>query len=118
MFLEFDTKVVLLLLRETLCHKIVANADFAFEDEVHIRHFIFLIQNQSVFQLDIKLSRLKPKADLKQKVFIVHLVGLAARNEEGSEAENDIVKQVVEEDVVLDLFWTLIHIFIVNLHLI
>jgi hypothetical protein len=45
MLLEFDAKVVLLLLRETLSHKIVTNSDLAFKDEVHIRHLIFLVQN-------------------------------------------------------------------------
>lgn len=44
-FLEFDAKVVLLLLREALRHQVIADTNLAFKDEVHIGNFIFLVQN-------------------------------------------------------------------------
>jgi hypothetical protein len=43
---------------------------------------------------------------------------LTTWNKECSEPENDIIEQVVEKDVVLDLFGTLVHVLVVNLHLI
>ena len=46
------------------------------------------------------------------------MIGLAAWNEECAEPENDIIEQVMEKDVVLDLFGTLVHVLVVDLHLI
>lgn len=65
MFLELNAKMMLFFLREALCHQIVTYTNFAFEDEVHVRHLIFLIQNQSILKLNIKLRWFESKAHLK-----------------------------------------------------
>lgn len=109
---------MLLLLRQSLSHQVVADADLAFQDEVHVRNLVLLVQNEPVLQLNVKLGRLESKAHFKQKVLVIHLICLATRNEERPESENDVIKQVVQQDVILDLFGALIHILIVNFHLV
>ena len=96
MLFQFDAKVVLLLLGQSLSHQVVADADLAFQDEVHVRHLVLLIKNEPVFQLNVKLGRLESKANFKQKVLVIHLISLAPRNKECPESENDVIKQVMQ----------------------
>lgn len=55
MLLEFDAEVVGLVLGEALSHQVVTDADLAFKKEVHVRHFVLLVQDESIFGLHVEL---------------------------------------------------------------
>lgn len=44
------------------------------------------------------------------------MILLASRNKESSKPENDVIEEVVKQDVVLNLLWTLAQVLIIYLH--
>lgn len=139
MLLKFNAEVVGLVLGQTLSQKVVPNTHLSIQDKVHLRDLIFFVKNETVLRLAVKFRWSEAKADFKEEVFIVYLVLdvcpwetvlrlhflkklvkiniQAPRNEESPESEYYIIEEIVKNNVVLDLFWTLAQVFIVNLHI-
>lgn len=137
--LKFNAEVVGLVLGQTLSQKVVPNTHLSIQDKVHLRDLIFFVKNETVLRLAVKFRWSEAKADFKEEVFIVYLVLdvcpwetvlrlhflkklvkiniQAPRNEESPESEYYIIEEIVKNNVVLDLFWTLAQVFIVNLHI-
>lgn len=90
--LQLDSKMMRLILRKSLCHKVVTNTDLSFQKEVHIRDLVLLVKDEPILLLDIKLRWLESEAYLEEEILIIYLISLTPRNEEGSEPENYIVE--------------------------
>ena len=103
----FDSQLVLLL-RYTLRHKVVADTHNSFLDEVHVGDFMLLIQNELVVIVVVKLLWPQSKADIIQK-FRVHVF---SRVEESSELVDYVIEKVMKHDVLFNPNWTLVEVLI------
>lgn len=107
MLLKFNTEMVRFILWKTLSHQVITDTDLTFKNEVHISYFILFIEDESILWLHIELGWFQTKANFKEEVFIIDLIRLTPWNEECSKPEDYIIEQVMQKDVVFDLFWTL-----------
>ena len=100
-----------LVLTQSLSHKVVSNANFSFLDKVHMRNFIFFIKNQRIIDVIVvlKLSWNKTKANIVQELGVKVIKSI----EEGSEFVNHIVKQVLEDKMLLYSSGTLVEKLVV-----
>ena len=101
---------------ETLSHLIEADTNLAFCDEVDVCDFIFFVKNQAIFSFLFKFSRLKPKADAVQKLFVHELFCVTPRDEERTESEDDVIKHIIQNNVLLYRSWALAQVVIRTLH--
>lgn len=87
-------------LGQTLRHHVVADADMALKNEVHLRDLILLVENERVVvHSRIKLGRLQPEANVvEEAAAAVDVVNL----EKAPEPVNDVVKEIGEQNVMLD----------------
>lgn len=92
-----------------MAKEIVTNSNDALLDKVHVRYFIFLIENQVDRFLFVEFLRLETEADvIKEFGFMIFI-----RVEEGSVLIDDVIVKVLDHYVFLYLARTLIQIFVV-----
>lgn len=118
MLLKFDSKMIqVIILSKTLTrHQLITNTNLTFQQEIHIGHFITFFKDVFVFLWIVEFWWLQTKADFEQEVLIFYLCLLVSWYKECPESENDIIKQIMQQNVILYLFWTLAQIFVVNFH--
>jgi hypothetical protein len=96
-------------LRKPLIIDVVSNSNLSLLYEVHLGNFLFLIKDEVIESIIIKLSWLESKANIVEELGIFVLLSV----EEESVVVDDVIKQVVKNDKLLDLFWQLVKKFIV-----
>ena len=77
-----------LFLGKSLRHHIVPNSDHSFLNEVHVGHFIFLVQNKLIMLSILKLCWLQSKADVIYELGVDVFVGV----EENAISEDDVIE--------------------------
>lgn len=107
--LSYFNAETILLLRETLAEKIVPNTYTALLDKVHVRDFVFLVENEVHRFLFVEFLWSKSKADVIKELGVAGFI----RVEEGTMLINDVVEKVLNYYVLLDLARALIQIFVI-----
>lgn len=106
---HFDAKAILLLW-ETLAKKIVTNSDTSLLDKVHVRHFIFLVQNKAHGFLAIEFLGLETEADVIKELGLLCFI----RVEKGTVLIDDVVEKVLDHNVFLYLARALIQVLVIS----
>lgn len=85
-------------LLERLLIQVVSDANRTRNDEVHLQHFLFFIENELLLVLVAEIARHEAKSDIIHKLAVFVLL----RVEENAEVVENVVKQVVHYNTSLN----------------
>jgi hypothetical protein len=91
---------------QALSQHVMADANVSLQDEVHLRNFVLFIEDQSIVgDCRVELGWFQAEADVvEEATAALDVVDL----EEASESVDDVIKQVREQDIMLDNFGNLV----------